>query len=404
MRKVMSVLDIGNDTTKLVVGEMVKDKLNILATGEVKTEGLSKSSIISEENLTSSIEEVFKIVNDKIGIPITKTIVIVPSKDVEFQIGEAKIKIEGEEVSGHDINKVMFESYSGSVQDNMELISCIPVSFKLDNNRVVTEPLNIPTKELAIKSVIVMAPKQRVYPILGVLENLNIDVIDISIDSIGDYYQFKDKLTNKSTGAIINIGSTKTSISIFNKGILTNLSSIDLGGKNITNDISYVYKIPKEIAEKLKIDYGMSEKELNSFDIELKNIKINQKELSQIIESRIEEILTMVKKELNYLTKRDLEYIIVTGGVTETKNFNVVLENVFGASAKIGAMNEIGARNNKYSSAIGLIKWYNDKERLKGKDYSIFSIDDQSKLSGGEKEVLSSEDSVISKVFDYFFD
>ena len=85
-------------------------------------------------------------------------------------------------------------------------------------------------------------------------------------------------------------------------------------------------------------------------------------------------------------------------------NFKIVLDDVFGKNAMIGKINTIGARNNKYSSAIGLIKWYNSIQKLKDRDYSIFDIDEQSKLSGALKSDFGKDSSIINKVFDYFFE
>ena len=118
----------------------------------------------------------------------------------------------------------------------------------------------------------------------------------------------------------------------------------------------------------------------------------------------LKEILSMIKKEINHLTKKELSYIIFSGGTTELQDFNLVLEEMFGKIAKIGCISELGARNNKYSSALGLIRWYNELEKLKDKDYSIFTIDDQEDLSGIQKQGTISDNSIIGKVFGYFFD
>ena len=413
MRKIMSSLDVGNDTIKLVVGEMFKDKLYVLATTEVKSEGISKNVITDEEKLSSAISKAFDIVNDKLGMKVNKTIVIVPSKNAEFTIGEAKISINNEDhiITGRDITNAITESYTGVVQDNMEMVNCIPAGFKLDNGSQYRNPLNKVSNYLEVRSVIITAPKSSVYPILSILERLEIDVVDIAIDSLGDYYTYKDDGLDKYNGAIVNIGYNKTTVSIYSKGIITNVSLIELGTNNIDKDISYVYKIPIEESKDLRINYGIlsAKSSLLNDVLELDNIgnktvNVPLQEVSKIIYSRLEEILKMVKKEINTLTKKNINYIIFTGGSVETKNFKLVMDDVFSKNAVIGKIDTIGTRNNKYSSAIGLIKWYNNIQKLKDRDYSIFDIDEQSKLSGALKSDFGKDSSIISKVFDYFFE
>ena len=413
MRKIMSSLDVGNDTIKLVVGEMLKNKLYILAVSEVKTEGLSKDVITDENKLSSSISKAFEIVNEKLGMEIKKTIVIVPSKNAEYTIGEAKINVNNEEnvIMGRDITNAITESYTSVIQDNMEMVNCIPVGFKLDNGEQLRNPLRKISKTLEVRSVIITAPKSSVYPILSILEKLDIDVVDIAIDSIGDYYTFKDKELDKYNGAIVNIGYNKSTISTYNKGIITNSSLIELGSNNIDKDISYVYKINLEDSKKLRMNYGIlnpnnkiSHDIIELIDRNNNKVNVSQTEVSKIIYSRLDEILKMIKKEINILTKKNINYIIFTGGSVETRNFKLVLEKNFGKNAIIGKIDTIGARNNKYSSAIGLIKWYNNMQRLKDRDYSIFDIEEQSKLSGANANDFGKDSSIINKVFDYFFE
>ena len=409
MRKIMSCLDIGNDKLKLIIAEMTKGNFNILSVSEETTLGLKKGELVDEEAFKESISKVLNDAQIKLNIPIKKVIVSLPSKDVESTIGEAKIDVE-DHVKPQDISKVILESYKDIIPDNMELVSVIPMHFKLDDNTTVIDPINKNTSTLAIKSVIIMSPKKEVYKYLSVLDKLNIDIVDISIDAIGDYYCYKNDTIDSKVGAIINIGDYKTTASIFNKGILTNTHVLDLGGRNIDNDIAYIYKVNLDEARKLKEEFAYASPKFTSDSdvITVKNkdnkdTKINHKEISKVVNSRIKEILENIKKELNYLTKKEISYIIVCGGTSQMIDFKLVLESVFGNNATLGKINYLGARNNKFSSAIGLIKWYNYIQQLKNKDYSIFTIEEQEELSGADNTELNNN-SVINKFFSYFLD
>ena len=117
--------------------------------------------------------------------------------------------------------------------------------------------------------------------------------------------------------------------------------------------------------------------------------------------SRLNEILNLTKKEINLLTKKEISYIIVTGGLTEFKDFRLILEEVYGNNITLASISEIGVRNNKYSSCVGLLKYYAYTAKLKDKDYSMFSIEEQQELSGVNLD--SQNGSVIGKLFGYIF-
>lgn len=413
MRKIMASLDIGANALKLVVAETVGEKLNILGVSTIPNNTIKKGKIINKEELVNKLKELFKDINDRLGFEVTKTLVIVPSSSAEFTLGTGKINVKSKDgiITAEDIVSVVKKSAYHVVQDNMELVTIMPINYTLEDGTKVLEPKNLISKTLEVKTVIISALKSEVYDYLECLEKINVDVVDIAFASIGDYFQFRNKEFDKQVGAIINIGEQTTCVSIINKGVLTNTSTTYLGGSNVTNDIAYIYKIDKEKAKDIKEEFALAHKRMaisaetiNIKNKDEKNISINQYEVSEVVESRLKEILNLAKKQINVLTKKEISYIILTGGVTETKDFNLVAESIFGKNVTLGNIHELGVRNNIYSSVVGIIKWYDYNQKLKNREYSLLNIKEQeefSKLSNGEE--LSSN-GVIGKVFGYFFD
>ena len=134
------------------------------------------------------------------------------------------------------------------------------------------------------------------------------------------------------------------------------------------------------------------------------SVTINQGDLSEIIESRLIEILELAKKQMNLLTRREIEYIIMTGGTIELADFNILLDKLFTKYYILGKIEYVGARDNKYSTAVGTIKYYNSRLKLKNKEYSVFNLDDLENLSGIHKKVNINDNSILGKLFGYFFD
>lgn len=410
MRKIMACLDVGSNAVKLVVGEMAKKKLNILAVADSPSNGVTGGIVTDPSILSSSIRDVITRCEEMVGLPIKQMIVSVPSNNANFTaaVGKTIITNEGNLIEGRDISKCIGNAVKNTKLDENYLYICMmPTSFILDDQRIVKDPKGLTTKELTVRGVIASAPKENIYPILACLEKIGIEVIDIALGTIGDYYEYKNKELDNNIGIIANIGEDNTTLSVFNKGILTNSKVFNIGGINVTNDISYVYKTSKETSNYLKEKFALAHKnmaqvtEIIELEQEDKSIKINQVEISEIVMSRVEEILKMCKNEINCLTKKKISYIIFTGGLTELKDFNLSLEDVFGSLAKVGQIMEIGVRNNKYSSCTGLLKFYASNASLRNKDYSIFSIEEQQIFSGVSLD--TENESMIGKLFGYIF-
>ena len=413
MRRILASMDIGSNSIKLIVAELVKRKINILAVAETETKGIKNGLVVNKESFCSTLKETLKKAEDILGLKVKKIIITVPSFHTEFLLSEGNTTITNESkvVKGIDIVRAMQASIYNKIPDTYEMVDLVPTGFKINEKEIVKNPLEQTAEKLMVRTMITSVPKENLAPILECFKKLEVEVIGTNFSTVGDYYAFKNEKLNNEIGAVINIGSATTTVSIFNKGILINTNTIEMGGQNIDNDISFIYKVTKMDAKKIKESLGLAHNRqaLASNQVVVTNklgedVSINQYELSEIIMSRLEEILNIAKKQINYLTKKEIHYIIVSGGVSETADFQLILESVFGKSAKLMNVQEIGVRDNKYSAALGILKNFDSKLRLRGKDFSIFSPEEMEELSGKHRKLNISDNSVLGKLFGYFFD
>ena len=114
--------------------------------------------------------------------------------------------------------------------------------------------------------------------------------------------------------------------------------------------------------------------------------------------------IALAKKEINHLTNRKINYIIFTGGTSNLLNFELMIQDIFGTKATIGKMNLVGARNPKYSVALGNIIYFIGTLKLKGKNYTMLSERDMEILSSPNKHFIGTDgNTMLGKVFSYFF-
>ena len=412
MRQIVASLDIGTYKIKLVVAELREDGLNILCAIDEESRGIVKGEIIDPDETVYAIKKLLKKEEDLLGIKVTKVIVSINEERASFKIGEASIKLgESEsEIAASDVVRVLQTSVKGNIDNDFDLITVVPIMFKVDDRKT-RIPKGLKGTSLSVKSVVVSAPKRDIYLAAKTLEKCGLEVVDIMIPSIGSYFAHKNESTDTTTGVVIDCGYETINVSVVNKGIIINNAVLPIGGKNVDSDIMYVYKVNEVEARELKENMALANKKNalknireNYVNSEGENIVINQLELSDLTMSRVREMLNMAKNEINYLTKKEISYIIITGGLSELKDFSIEVESVFGRVATIGKIQIVGARDNKYASCIGMIKYFDTKLKLRDKEYSIFSDDDEETLSGLGDKKGSSDTSILSKVFGIFFD
>lgn len=409
MRKIFTALDIGSNTIKVVVGEFIGTKLNILSAIKVTSRGYVNNYILDKEALISRIKEAISKTEEELNIKIRKVILNVPTYNLDFKLTDGRVELEENVVKSNDIVRLLQDVSKNKIDHKNELICTLPIMFKVDDEETIN-PYGKHGNILYVKSILVSTDKKTIYDLATIVNSCNLDIIDITTTGLVDYYNFKSKELDTKNIAIVNLGSTTTNISIFSKGIFINNKIIDDGGFYIDKEIASVYNLKRNeteyLKEKLALAVINNADEKETITLTNKNgeeITVNQYELSKIVSEKMDNLLKIIKKNINLLTKKEISYIIITGGLSEIKDINLLINNVFNKNGKIGKINNLGARDNSYSVALGMLKYFNSKLLLRNREFSSLTeeeIDAMCTIS----EKNTSKNSLISRVVGYFFD
>ena len=386
MKKIYTSIDLGSDTVKIVTAEYFNNKVNVLAAKSIKSKGIRKGLITDSSLTVNTIKDLIKEMNEELGIELKKVIVNIPDYNIEFMYVTGEIEVNGI-IDTISINKVLKEAAYNKIQEDYELITVIPLDFIIDGKENNQYPAGQECNKLETKGIMITVPKKNLYSVISVIEAAGLEITDIGISGLSDYYEVRNDDLDTKLGAIINIGHETTNVSIINHGKIMNTETIQLGGSNIEKDIAYVFGLNIIDARKIKEKFASAHKRfINLNEIyEVKNnideeIKLNQLEVTEVVMSRLNEILEYAKKQILLLTKKDIEYIIITGGQTEIKSFKNLVYEKLGKDVIIYMLQEIGIRDNKYTTAIGEIKYFIEKMKIRNKDYSMITEEDEELL------------------------
>ena len=407
MKKIYTAIDIGSDTIKFVVGEYFKNKLNILATYEQKAKGIRKGLIVDPNLAINSIKDGIKEINNNLGIDIKKVIVGVPSYNAKFMFVTSEIEITGDAITTDDVNNLIKASVYSKVEQDYELITVLPLTFLIDGEKE-TKVVGKTGNKLEIKGIMISAPKKNVYSVLSVMEGAGLEVVDITVSALGDYYEVRNNNLDKNIGAIINLGHETTNVSVFSRGKLMNTETIQLGGINVDKDLAYMFNINVFDAREIKEKFASSHKRFIALNdvYEVKNtagevIKLNQIEVTEIVMDRLAELLRLAQKQILLLTKQNISYIVITGGLTEIRAFKNLVYEILGKDVIIYNEDTLGIRDNKYITAIGMIKYFINKMETRGKEYSMLDKEDEELLINPNNK--NKKDKIaITKIFGNF--
>lgn len=411
MKKIYTSIDIGSDTIKIVVGESFNGNVNVLASKTIKSKGVRKGLITDPNLAITAVKDGILGINDMLGITIKKVIATVPSYNAKFMYVTGAVNITSPDgfVTNDDVNRVIKDSIYSKIAQEYELVTVIPTSFLVDNEEVSSKPVGMQGKKLDIKGIMITTPKKNIYSVISVLEGAGLEVVDIAVSGLGDYFEVHNANIDKKVGAIINIGHETTTVSVFNHGKLMNNDVIQLGGYNVEKDIAYIFGISVFDARILKERFASSHKRFSQLNdtYEITNnanekIKLNQLEVTEVVMSRMAQILKMAKKQILLLTKHDIGYIIITGGLTEIKSFKNLVFEILGKDVIIFTEETLGVRDNMYTTSLGLIKYFCDKMESRGRSYSMVDEMDVESLTTPFMDKNKKDNTTITKIFGNF--
>ena len=263
MKKIYTCIDIGSDTIRILVSEYLAGTFRTLAVSSVKSKGVRNGIIVDKDVLEERIRLSLEDISSRINIKINKAIVTIPACDAEYNLVHGNIPIVNEEkmVTEKDMLRVQ-NSVSNDILPNMELVEVTPIDFTIYENGSEIETLYNPKGKicdrLGVRAMVVTVPKSVVIDYVKTVEQAGVEVVDLSLSPIADFEEIREEDMDDKVTALINIGKDVTTVSMFNKGVITNSKELKIGSRLIDDDISYIYYTSLKSARKIKEIFGIA--------------------------------------------------------------------------------------------------------------------------------------------------
>lgn len=410
MGDIYTGIDLGTDSVKIVVMEKRQDKFVVLSSSSYPSQGIRNGQVVDIKAVSNSIRGAVKKCENILDIKIKKIVAALSPIDCKMDIVVRTVDVlDPSAITGVDISNVLNEAINSHQVDGYEIITVTPISFSVDDKENIKDPKGMSGSILEAKIVISSIPKSGLYKMLEAIGLAGLETVDVAFTSTGDYYATRGTGVDNYVGAVVNIGKNSTNVSIFNKGIQIKHSLLPIGSSNVDKDLAYVFSIKGNDACKIKENFAFALEEyadqsekINILTTDNQKKEINQLEVSKVVEARLVEILKLSKNEIKNLTNREIRYIIVTGGLSEIQGFHLLIDREFSGLAKVCKISTIGIRHNKYSSAYGVIKYFDEKLSLRERVYDMIDKENREILTSTENKLSDYER--FNEVYGHLFD
>lgn len=402
-------IDIGSSSVKTIVGEKFHNGINVIGTGQTYTSGIKNGLIDDFDIARQAIKDTIKKASIASGVDIKDVFLKLPIIGTEVYDESNEIEFyEDTEIDGTHIESVLEGIRDKNDVPETEVINVFPIRFVVDKDNEVSDPKELIARHsLKVDAGVIAIQKSILINMIKCVEACGVDVLDVYSDA----YNYGSILTptEKELGAcVIDIGEDLTQVAFYERGELVDAESIEMAGRDITDDIAQGLNTTYDTAEKVKHQYGHafydSASDQDVFSVDQvdsdEHVQHTQKDLSDFIEQRVEDIFFEVFDVLQELglTKVNGGFV-VTGGSANLLGVKELLQDMVSEKVRIHTPSQMGIRKPEFSSAISTISSSIAFDELL--DYVTISYQDNEEF---EEEVIETDKDTETKSsgFDWF--
>ena len=398
IKKVVVGLDIGTTKVCAIVGAKNEHgKIDILGMGRADSLGVIRGEVRNIDKTVKAIREAVQrakdsMANGKFRIEINLVHVGIAGQHIKSLQHRNSISRTNtdDEISKEDVERLIKDTYKLALPAGDDIIHVLPQEYQVDDFCDVPDPVGMTGVRLAANFHIITGHVDAIKNITRSVHRSGLDIAELILEPLSSSDAVLTAEEMEAGVCLVDIGEGTTDVAIFKNGIIRHTAVIPFGGNVITDDIVDGCQVLRNQAELLKIKFGSALADENK-ENDIIGIpgfhgrapkEVSVKNLAMVIQARVEEIFESVLYEIKSsgLDKRLNAGIVITGGGSQLKHLDKLVEFITGLDTRIGypsvhisksIAEEI--KSPMYATGVGLvIKGLNS-----GNDEIIIEADDK---------------------------
>jgi cell division protein FtsA len=384
--KIVACLDMGSSKLICIIAAITNDEIEILGHAYKESKGISSSAIsdmrLAQKSITSVVSEAERMA----GFNIDRLLVGISGSQITSIRKDISTKIASDIVKSSDITNLAAKIRSEFRKNNREIIHLIPLQYRLDDSAPIVNPRYMSGEKLHARFHIISTSQTTIKNIENCFKRCQLSVSSYIVEPYASALSCLTENEMNLGVMLIDIGGSSTSFCIMLEGKMVYVGSSPIGGMHITKDISTIFGINFETAEKVKslnsslLISPIEEREMIKFRVsdatdESGIVRVTRQEMCEIIRLRLEELFESVKEILQKkgLPIHMLNSIVLTGGVTVTVGIDKLASEVFEKNVRIGYPSKFELApsemlNQNHSCSLGMLSFLRNlylKEKIK---------------------------------------
>jgi len=342
-------IDVGSSKVCTLVGEVddVGD-VRVIGVGLVRSRGVRKGVVVNVADATAAIAASVEKAEHTSGYKVERAYVGLSGTHVSSLNSRGVVGISRREqgITAEDVDRVLDAAHAIAVPHNQEVVHVIPRGYVVDGQADVRDPLGMHGFRLEVEAHIVIASSTSIQNLVKCVEGAGVEADELVLASIaaGDAVLTD---TEREMGVVLaDVGAGTTDIAIFIDGTVWHTVTLGVGGEYITGDVAIGLRLPPDVAEQVKTQYGHARASqispderftVSPFGGGVPQAVLRWK-LAEIIEARAEELLSMVQQEIKRSGYDGLlpAGVVLCGGTAQLSGLQELGRDIFGLPVRVG--------------------------------------------------------------------
>ncbi|HEV8440598.1 MAG TPA: cell division protein FtsA [Methylomirabilota bacterium] len=348
-RNVIAGLDVGTTKICCVIAEWSPvGNLDVIGVGVSPSRGLRKGVVVNIDSTVESIKQAVSDAEEMAGVEVSSVIAGVAGGHIRGVNSRGVVAVSGKhrEVNQVDIDRALEAARTINLPQDREIIHVLPQTFLVDDQDGVKEPLGMSGVRLEVEVHLVTGATTSVRNVVRSVNRAGLQVQDIVLEPLASSEAILSAEEKELGILLVDLGGGTTDVALFRDGAVWYTGILPLGGDHISNDIAVGLRTPTADAEELKKRHGCALTALVREDetIDVPSVggrkarELSRHILSEIIQPRVEEIFTLVARDLARAGLEDVAAagVVVTGGTCIMHGIPELCEQVFDVPVRRG--------------------------------------------------------------------
>ena len=349
---IVAGLDIGTGSIKALVAQKKGKDWEVLSYAEIPSFGLRKGAVVDIEETSKNVQLIMSGIEKDCNRRVSYVCVNIGGNHLYVTPSDGIISVSraDQRISKEDVERVLQATRAVNIPSNEEVLDVFPREFIIDDQKGIKQPLDLTGVRLEAKVLLLCVFSPYFVKLTQSVLNAKLQINDVVPSPLAAAKAVLTPQQKELGVALIDIGANTTSLAVFEEGDLIHLAVFPIGSANITNDIAIGLRTEVPIAESIKKQHGtcmfaktdkdkkeQSRKKIEVFD-KSSSLSFTKKNLVDIIEPRVSEILDLIQKELKKIGRQELlpGGIVLTGGGAKIPRIKELTKDTLKLACEIG--------------------------------------------------------------------